>query len=96
MRDAFVANQAKFPLGQTVITPTALEQLTDADVLRALTRHVAGDWGDVVPEDREANEQALTASARLLSVYRSTSGVKFWVITEWDRSATTVLLPEDC
>ena len=90
-----MANQAKFSLGQTVITPTALGQLTQADVLRALTRHVAGDWGDVVPEDREANEQAITASARLLSVYRSASGVKFWVITEWDRSATTVLLPED-
>ena len=90
-----MVNNAKFALGQTVITPNALEQLTDADVLGALARHVAGNWGDVVEEDRQANEQALIEGARLFSVYHSGSGVKFWVITEWDRSATTVLMPED-
>jgi hypothetical protein len=61
----------------------------------ALQRHVTGDWGELCPEDIEANEQALLNGARLLSAYRSAKGVKFWIITEWDRSVTTILLPED-
>jgi len=90
-----MANEPKFSLGQIVATPNALGQLSRADVLLALARHVAGDWGGVVPEDREAKDQALMVGARLLSVYHSGTGVKFWIITEADRSATTVLLPED-
>jgi hypothetical protein len=86
---------AKFPLGQTVITPNALEQVTKDEVLRALKRHAAGDWGDVCPEDAEENELSLREGFRLLSVYKSAAGVKFWIITEADRSATTVLMPED-
>jgi hypothetical protein len=85
----------KFPLGQTVITPNALKQLTQDDVLGALTRHAAGDWGEVAPEDRQENELSLREGFRLLSVYRSSAGAKFWIITEADRSATTVLMPED-
>ena len=85
----------KFPLGQTVITPNALEQLTQDDVLGALKRHAVGDWGDVCPEDAQENELSLREGFRLLSVYQSTAGVKFWIITEADRSATTVLMPED-
>jgi hypothetical protein len=72
-----------------------VKQLTNLDVLAALGRHVRGDWGDVDDEDWQANERALTEGTRLLSVYRSGGGVKFWVITEWDRSVTTVLLPSD-
>jgi hypothetical protein len=86
---------AKFPLGQTVITPGALEALSSTAVLNALDRHSEGDWGEVGKEDWDANERALRESTRLLSVYHSGSGVKFWIITEADRSATTVLLPED-
>jgi len=86
---------AKFPLGQTVITPNALAGLTQADVLTALGRHAAGDWGDVNAEDWEENDRALQQGDRLLSAHQSAAGVKFWVITEWDRSVTTVLLPED-
>ena len=85
----------KFPLGQTVMTSNALEQLTQDDVLRALNRHAAGDWGDVCDDDRQANNRALTEGTRLLSVYHSATGVKFWIITEADRSVTTLLLPED-
>jgi hypothetical protein len=66
-----------------------------AQGITAFTRHVRGDWGDVDDEDWEANERALMEGTRLLSVYRSAEGVKFWVITEWDRSLTTVLLPEE-
>lgn len=85
----------KFRLGQTVITPGALQALSHQDVLVALTRHASADWGDVCEEDRQSNEQALQQGARLLSACHSTCGVKFWIITEWDRSVTTVLLPEE-
>jgi len=87
---------AKFALGKTLITKNALETLNAGDVLMALERHVTGDWGDdLCPEDRASNERALQQSGRLVSVYRTRDGVKFYVITEADRSVTTVLLPED-
>lgn len=83
------------PLGQTVITPGALAQIPQADVLRALTSHQSGNWGDVCKEDWEENDRSLETGSRLVSVYHSTQGVKFYVITEWDRSLTTILLPEE-
>jgi len=85
----------KFRLGRTVITSNALTKLSQADVHGALGRHHFGDWGDLDADDREANERALHDGGRLLSAYRSDRGEKFWVITEADRSATTVLMPED-
>jgi len=85
----------KFPLGRTVITRNALDRLSSDDVQIALARHAAGDWGDVCPEDRHENELSLREGFRLLSVYQSKAGERFWVITEADRSVTTVLLPED-
>ena len=87
--------ESKFPLGQTVITRTALAVLSATDIAGALDRHRTGDWGDVGREDRQANDRALKQSERLLSVYHTAGGTKFWIITEWDRSVTTVLLPED-
>ena len=86
---------AKFRLGRIVSTPNALSQLTPEDILRGIKRHQAGDWGDVDEHDREENELSLTRGLRLLSVYHSDAGIKFRIITEADRSATTVLLPED-
>lgn len=86
---------AKFPFGQVVATRGALATLTQEDVESALKKHAAGEWGELCDEDRQANDDALKHGARLLSAYRSTQGEKFWVITEWDRSATTVLLPEE-
>lgn len=83
------------PLGQTAATPGALDVLTRTDILTALSRHCRGDWGDCSPEDTLANDRALVEGARLLSVYRSRAGAKFWVITEADRSVTTVLLPDE-
>lgn len=87
--------KTKFSLGQTVITRNALGKLNQEDVLKALQRHSIGDWGEVEPEDWQANELSLKNEGRLFSVYKSNDNVKFWVITEWDRSITTVLLPED-
>jgi hypothetical protein len=86
---------AKFRLGHLVSTPNALSQLPNEEIFRAIQRHQAGDWGDVDEHDRQENERALVEGTRLLSVYRTSEGLKFWVITEADRSATTVLMPED-
>lgn len=86
---------AKFHLGQTVITRNALDTLDAHSVKTAMLRHVSGDWGEVCDSDRESNDHALAAEGRLLSVYRDSIGTTFWIITEWDRSVTTVLLPED-
>ena len=87
--------QAKFPLGQTVATSNALSKLTHDDILKALSRHVTGDLGEICEEDRQENEISLKNGWRLLSVYKAMNGTKFWIITESDRSVTTVLLPED-
>lgn len=86
---------ARFPLGRVVATPNALNTLTPDDILSGLSRHVTGDWGEIDAEDRQANETALIEGTRPVSVYCSSNGLKFWIITEADRSATTVLLPED-
>lgn len=61
----------------------------------ALRRHLVGDWGDCEPEDAAANEDALVQGERLLSVFYTAEKVRFWIMTEANRSATTVLLPED-
>jgi hypothetical protein len=85
---------ARFPLGRIVATPNALAHVANEDILVALGRHISGDWGDADEEDRETNELSLVHGLRLLSVYYS-AGTKFWIITEADRSVTTILLPED-
>ena len=84
-----------FPLGQVIITTAARNKLTPVEVTSSLVRHAAGDWGDVDEEDRLENKLALRWGLRLFSVYRSQRGIKFWIITEADRSATTVLLPQE-
>jgi hypothetical protein len=86
---------AKFNLGRIVATPHALDRIWNEDILRAIQRHQAGDWGDVEEDDRAANNQALVEGTRILSIYHAKNGTKFWLITEADRSVTTVLLPED-
>ena len=85
----------KFPLGRMVLTLGALGTLSNDDVLQALTRHVSGDWGDLEEEDLALNERSLLTEGRLFSAYSSSSHVRFYVITEWDRSVTTVLLPHE-
>lgn len=84
-----------FELGQTVITPNAKQTLHSADLMISLHRHVTGDWGDCDPEDAQQNDVAMNSGLRLFSVYHDREGVRFWIITEADRSSTTILLPED-
>jgi len=87
----------KFSLGQVVATPGALAAFQEAqdNFSRYLQRHSNGDWGEVNAEDAAENELSLREGFRLLSAYTITGGIKIWVITERDRSATTILLPEE-
>lgn len=85
----------KFALGRTVITAAALDALHAEDVDAAMKRHARGDWGEVSQADWAENELSLNQGFRLLSEYRDRNDQRFWIITEADRSATTVLVPED-
>lgn len=86
-------------LGQIVATPGAVQALLDAGhkpvPTELLARHEAGDWGEVSPEDWQENELSVREGFRILSAYKLATGVKIWIITEADRSATTILLPEE-
>jgi hypothetical protein len=90
-------DKAKFLLGQIVATPGALAALQAAnqDPLEFLSRHQHGDWGELDPEDKKENEFSVLNNFRILSAYRLKTDVKIWIITEADRSATTILLPEE-
>ena len=88
---------SRFELGQLVATPGALDALKEAEMsfMPYIRRHLEGDWGEVGPEDRAENELSLREGFRLLSAYRLPTSCKIWIITEADRSATTILLPEE-
>ena len=86
---------ARFELGQLLATQGALEAAGDEDLLPYLTRHARGDWGDVGDGDGRANDRALSEGARVLSEYRLANGTRIWIITEADRAATTILLPDE-
>ena len=88
----------RFELGQLVATPGCLTAIGEAGQIPAgvpLLRHKHGDWGTLPPEDIAENEWALARSGRLFSAYRTRLDQKLRVITEWDRSVTTLLLPEE-
>jgi hypothetical protein len=85
----------KFQLGRVVITKAADLELDWADVVVAIVRHSSGDWGDVSEADWKENDLSLARGDRLFSVYDDRDRNRFWIITEADRSATTVLLPDD-
>lgn len=84
----------KFRLGETVITANAKRTIDFAEVTSGLQRHAQGDWGELCPVDQRSNADALKHGGRLLSVY-GRGKTRFWIITESDRSVTTVLLPQD-
>lgn len=88
-----------FNLGRVVITANAMQTLQERGqshiIETMLSRHALGDWGDLDPADIQANNAALQEGDRLLSAYRFADDFKVWIITEADRSATTILLPED-
>lgn len=86
---------ARFTLGQTLITPGALEalQISGQTAIEFLRRHISGDWGELSDDDVKENELSLEQGFRLLSRYQTSKGERLWIITEADRSATTILLP---
>ncbi len=89
--------QPRFKLGKVVATRNAVEVFKPEEMEKCLRRHHRGDWGDLCPSDRKANNEALNEKepCRLMSVYKLDEERTMWIITEWDRSATTILLPED-
>jgi hypothetical protein len=88
--------ESRFPLGQLAITHGALEKLSAKEIQLALNRHATGDWGELPEEDVRENQRALAHGSQLFSAYRSDDGgTRFYVITEANRSVTTVLLPEE-
>jgi hypothetical protein len=91
------ADEPLFPLGCIVATPGALDALARANQSpqEFLNRHVTGDWGELGDEDKAENNYSLKHGFRILSSYRTAAGAKLWVITEADRSVTTLLLPEE-
>ena len=89
--------QPLFELGDVVATPGVLDALAAAGVMHTalIARHLAGDWGDLDAEDKEANQSALVTGARILSAYTLFTKQRIWIITEADRSVTTLLLPSE-
>jgi hypothetical protein len=87
----------RFELGQVVATPGALLALEKAEQQPAefLDRHINGDWGEVTEEDKQENEFSVEHGFRILSAYTTSAGDQIWVLTEADRSATTILLPSE-
>ena len=90
-------NRARFPLGRLVLKRGALGALREAgqEPFELLARHQAGDWGDLDEEDKQENEFSVNRELRIFSAYFLSNGTKVWVITEADRSATTILLPDE-
>jgi len=87
----------KFSLGRIVATPGALEALQESDEEASffIDRHASGDWGVVSVDDKLRNEEALREGSRIFSAYTLLNDVRIWIITEADRSVTTILLPDE-
>lgn len=110
-RMTLMSNAPRFALGQLVATPGAMELLeqTGFSALALVSHHVHGDWGDCGDEDKATNEAAVRQRMRVMSVYRlvdaealqqtpqdkRSSLPTLWIITESDRSVTTLLLPSE-
>lgn len=92
----YIASAPLFELGKTVMTIGAEAFLSEKgfDPALLLVRHQSGDWSDMLPESQEENKEALEKGYRILSSYKI-EGETIWVITEWDRSVTTILLPDE-
>ena len=88
---------ARFALGRTFITPGAQEalQIAGQTAIDFLRRHMSGDWGELSEDDVNENERSVEQGFRLLSSYETAKGERIWIITEADRSATTILLPDE-
>jgi hypothetical protein len=86
---------SKFRPGRIVSTPRALANVPKPEMFKGLVRHLTGDWGELGEHDRQENEISLIEGFRLLSRYVTPTGKAFLIITEHDRSVTTILLPDE-
>lgn len=89
-----------FPMGKLVCTAGINDKMADSEafstfVRESIGRHGRQDWGDLDPDDRNTNDDALNHGGRLFSAYEHQELPKIWIITEWNRSATTVLFPDE-
>lgn len=82
-----------FQLGKIVATQGVIGVVPPQELAFALSRHACCDWGELSDDDRASNEEALSGGKRLFSAYDTSNGIRFWIITEHDRSRTTLLLP---
>lgn len=87
--------KARFRCGQLCATPAALDKVGRAGLIWLLERHLSGDWGDTCESDARTNEEALRSGNRIISWYQVSKELRIMIITEADRSATTILLPEE-
>ena len=87
--------RVEVPTGRLLVTPGAIDLLDEDDIFDAFVRHASGNWGEVDEEDWKANDDALLNGGRLLSAFADRNGTRFWIITEADRSSTTILLPKE-
>jgi hypothetical protein len=92
-----ISSPSRFSAGRVVMTRGVNELVRRGELnpVPYLMRHLDGDWGDLCDDDRRANDAALKSGDRLFSSYQVTPTLKLWIITEWDRSVTTLLLPEE-
>lgn len=92
-----IPSEMLFKLGRLLATPGAAEALraSGESPWAFLGRHLVGDWGDLCDEDKRLNDIAVLDGTRLLSAYKTATGQKLWIITEADRTATTILLPDE-
>ena len=87
--------EPRFPMGRLYCTPGVLQRVSHIELDSKLSQHRRCDWGDLSEEDKKQKDLALKHGGRLFSAYSCTSDVRIWIITEADRSATTILLPEE-
>ena len=95
--DELIGRKPKFELGQCVVTPGAIVALTFNSISpqMLLHRHSRGDWGDLSEEDKRLNDQAVMDGGRILSAYSLADGTRVWIISEEDRSVSTILTPAE-
>lgn len=84
-----------FRFGKVAITAAAMQAISPEDAADGLSRHAFGDWGTVCKDDWDSNDLALSEFGRILSTYEAKDQTVFWIITERDRTVTTILLPSD-
>jgi hypothetical protein len=94
-KNEIIMVKSKFEFGKVVATPGVMDNISQEDLNTVMIQYVQGDWGILCDEDKALNDEALIIGNRLVAKYTASNGVDFYIITEWDRSVTTFLLPSE-